>query len=323
MDITFRMPAGVFNLRAAAVILHDGCILAMKDEHSPYYYLPGGRIGLNETAEHAVLREVAEELGVDARIDRALWLNQGFFNEDVTRQDFHEICLYFLVDVSRTDLIARGDCFLQREGRRTHRFHWLPLHTLQDEYFYPLFLKERALQLPDHFTCLCTPENELPSPAADLAFQTEEGDFTLRVCSIMAHGGNILAEENTGMPGYHLPGGRVKLHESFEAALRRELLEETGMDCPLLRPLWFDQRFYLHPVTGRRQHELCLYVLTEAPAALAAQSTFIHAEDGVPHRFRWLTREDAAALQLFPAWLASRWDTLPAHLEMLTHHELI
>lgn len=322
MDITFRMPAGVFNLRAAAVILHDGCILAMKDDRSPYYYLPGGRIRLHETAESAVLREVAEELGVQARIDRPLWVNQGFFNEDVTRQDFHEICLYFLVDVSHTDLIARGDCFLQREGRRTHRFHWLSLHTLQDEYFYPLFLKERALQLPEHFTCLYTPENALPPPGADLAFQTEEGDFTLRACSIMAQDGRILAAKHADMPGYHLPGGRVKLHEGFEAALHRELLEETGMACPLLRPLWFDQRFYLHPVTGQRQHELCLYMLTQAPSALAAQSEFFYTEGGVPHRFRWLTREDAAAMQLFPAWLASHWDALPAHPKMLTHHEL-
>lgn len=150
MDITFRMPAGVFNLRAAAIILHDGCILAMKDDRSPYYYLPGGRIALHETAESAVLREVREELGIDAQILRPLWVNQGFFTEDVTGEKFHELCVYFLLDVSGTDLLSRGENFLQQEGRRTHRFHWLPVAALKDEYFYPVFLKTKIHNLPEH-----------------------------------------------------------------------------------------------------------------------------------------------------------------------------
>ena len=59
-------------------MLSEGRILAMKDDRSPYYYLPGGRVQLHETMENAVVREVQEELGINVRIDRPLWLNQGF-----------------------------------------------------------------------------------------------------------------------------------------------------------------------------------------------------------------------------------------------------
>lgn len=83
MDITFKAENEKFNYRVCAVILHDGKILAMHDERSPYFYLPGGRVKLGETAEEAVLREVREELRITAKIDRPLWLNQGFFKEDV------------------------------------------------------------------------------------------------------------------------------------------------------------------------------------------------------------------------------------------------
>lgn len=38
------------------MIISDGKILAMQDERSPYYYLPGGRVMLGETAEEAVIR---------------------------------------------------------------------------------------------------------------------------------------------------------------------------------------------------------------------------------------------------------------------------
>ena len=318
MDITFRMPAGWFNLRAAAVILHDGKILAMKDDNSPYYYIPGGRVALHETAEEAVIREVREELGVEARIDRALWLNQGFFNEDVTHVDFHETALYFLIDISATDLLSRGESFLQQEGRRVHRFRWLPIDQLKDTYFYPLFLKAHLLNLPHALTCLVSAENELPAPQNDLAFDTEEGSFVLRTCGIFLHDGRVLAVENEGLPGYHLPGGRVKLHEDFDAALHRELHEELGMDCRAARHLWFDQRFYPDPTTGVRHHELCLYTLMDPPDALLRRGdAFTHHDGQRMQTFRWLPLSGTE--QVYPAWILPQLHALPAHLDMLTH----
>ena len=117
MDITFETEAGRFNYRVCAVLLDGGRILAMHDERSPYFYLPGGRVKMGERAEDAVLREVREELGIEARILRPLWLCQSFFNEDVAHVDYHELCLYFLLDISGTDLLSRGDRFLGPELR--------------------------------------------------------------------------------------------------------------------------------------------------------------------------------------------------------------
>lgn len=311
MDVTFRSPQARFNLRAAAVILHEGKILAMMDDNSPYYYLPGGRIQLHETAEAAVLREVREELAIEARIVRPLWLNQGFFNEDVIHEDFHEICVYFLMDVSGTELLARGESFLQQEGRRTHRFSWLPIDQLQDFYFYPLFLKERILDLPRELTCLVSAENARPALGPDLSFATEEGEFSLRVCGVFFRDGKLLTMENEGLPGFHLPGGRVALHEDFEAALHREIQEELGVDASIARHLWFDQRFYTNPVTGAPHHELCLYSLMDVPAALIAS-----AHTNVS---RWLSQTEMQ--HVFPSWVAPQLSQLPDELRMLSHHE--
>lgn len=154
MDITFKAAQGTFNFRVCAMIIHEGRILAMRDGNSPYFYLPGGRVKMNETVDAAVLREVREELQIEARIERPLWFNQGFFVEDVSRERYHEVCVYFLMDISDTALLSRGDRFTLQEGGGTHEFEWLKFERLKDEYFYPVFLKESIFHLPDELTVL-------------------------------------------------------------------------------------------------------------------------------------------------------------------------
>ena len=152
MDISFRHENQKFNYRVCAMMISDGRILAMRDERSPYYYLPGGRVGLGEAAEDAVIREVQEELGITPKIVRPLWLNQAFFTEDVDALHYHELCIYYLMDITDTDLLSKGECFTAKEDDRIHRFEWLPFERLKDEYFYPLFLKRDIFRLPDVFT---------------------------------------------------------------------------------------------------------------------------------------------------------------------------
>lgn len=152
MDISFKTECGNFNYRVCAIMISAGKILAMHDERSPYYYLPGGRVKMGETAEKAVIREVREELGITAKIVRPLWLNQSFFTEDVSNLDYHELCIYYLMDITGTDLLSRGNVFTIAEGKHSHRFEWLKFEQLQNEYFYPLFLKKEIFNLPEIFT---------------------------------------------------------------------------------------------------------------------------------------------------------------------------
>lgn len=152
MDITFKDKNHKFNYRVCAMLIADNKILAMRDERSPYFYLPGGRVKMGETAEQAVIREVQEELGVTPSIIRPLWLNQAFFTEDADNLNYHELCIYFLMGIAETDLLTRGSVFKSREGHQTHTFEWLEFNRLKSEYFYPLFLKKDIFNLPDNFS---------------------------------------------------------------------------------------------------------------------------------------------------------------------------
>lgn len=79
MDISFKVNNEKFNYRVCAMIISDNKILAMHDERSPYFYLPGGRVELGETAEHAVVREVQEELCVTTKCYKTIMVESSIF----------------------------------------------------------------------------------------------------------------------------------------------------------------------------------------------------------------------------------------------------
>ena len=145
-DVRFETHKGDFCFRAAAVIQHEGRVLLAKDA-LPAYYLPGGGVTMHETAEGALQRELSEELGIEATIRRPLWITERFFRNPTSGRRTHELCTYFAVDISGTDLLSRGDRFAGRDAEET--FEWIPLETLGEQNIVPAFLRTGLQNLPD------------------------------------------------------------------------------------------------------------------------------------------------------------------------------
>ena len=146
MDISFKSASGAFNYRAAAIIVHDGRILVLRDEGIAHDYLPGGRVHLGEAVEAALARELREELDIALPAHRLVFMAESFFTLDGVR--YHELCLYHLMEAS-PELLARGEAFTRVEGDEVHHFRWVDYGALRELSFFPIFLKERIFYLPD------------------------------------------------------------------------------------------------------------------------------------------------------------------------------
>ena len=150
MDISFKTVEGRFNYRVAGIIIHNNKLLVMKDEHSPYYYIPGGRVKMNELSEVAIIREVSEELNIEVNINRMLWVNENLFHEEYFHENFHEICFYYLLDIIDGQLINKESEFILKDNEeKILTFYWKDIDKIKDLNIYPLFIKNSILQLPE------------------------------------------------------------------------------------------------------------------------------------------------------------------------------
>ncbi|MFJ7828285.1 NUDIX hydrolase [Psychrobacillus sp. NPDC096623] len=150
MDISFKTTEGRFNYRVAGLLVHDEKLLIMQDKGQPYYYVPGGRIRMNEKSEDAVKREIKEELGIEVNVNRMLWVNENFFKEESFHEQFHEVCFFYLLELKDEEVLKKGSKFVVDENGKTHTYYWKSLDEINNINLYPQFLKEKMSEIPPH-----------------------------------------------------------------------------------------------------------------------------------------------------------------------------
>ena len=147
--ITLNPPGASFGLRAAAVAIHDGHVLLQYAKQDGFWFLPGGRCELLESAQSTIHREMYEELGVQVCIKRLLWVLENFFVEDHVA--CHELGLYFLIDLGPEFAhYDPGHSFERDEDGLELTFCWFPIDALHTIRLYPTFLQDALADLPEH-----------------------------------------------------------------------------------------------------------------------------------------------------------------------------
>ncbi len=150
--ISFERGGTRFNYRVAGVCIHEGAVLLNRagdhDGWQDSWFLPGGRCEMLEHSPDALRREFREELGIEVRIERLLWIVENFFTHD--GKEWHSLGLYHQVSLPE-------DCiYLEKE--RTYSgiedngvrlmFRWFLLDSLHETPLYPTFLRDTLAVLP-------------------------------------------------------------------------------------------------------------------------------------------------------------------------------
>jgi ADP-ribose pyrophosphatase YjhB (NUDIX family) len=143
--IVYDIGEARFNYRVAGVAYRNGAVLLQRVEGIDGWFLPGGRVEMGEAATVALAREIGEELGVEPRIGRLLWVMENFFTLD--GRNFHELGLYFAIELPET--VPTDGEFNVSEPNQTLWNRWFSLEEVARADVVPAFLKNALQNPPD------------------------------------------------------------------------------------------------------------------------------------------------------------------------------
>ena len=142
-DWLFQTEEGTCNFRCAGVMVRNGKVLLQRDGGE--YAVPGGHVHVGETGEAAVVREFAEEMGVNVLSERMLWSEEIFW-EWKGRMN-HMISFYYLMRFCDDSDFADDGLFHPQKDNPRVEIGWVPIGELERLTVYPEFLKKQIHNL--------------------------------------------------------------------------------------------------------------------------------------------------------------------------------
>ena len=142
MDIRIDNEEGKFKFRVCGILEHEGKYLTVRINKNQFYCLPGGHVELDEDTDHAVQREMQEELGFQIRVKKLIAINQNFFKTEKGKP-FHEIGFYYIVEAENKEDVNPNDYVREEldKGKIQHlEFKWSTLEELKKADFMPHFV---------------------------------------------------------------------------------------------------------------------------------------------------------------------------------------
>ncbi len=145
--VTFISGNARFTYRVGAIIIRDDNVLLMRNLAEDYWFVPGGRAEIGESAAKALAREIAEELGVTARVERLIWINENFFRVGETYH--HELALYFSVAIpAEIHLDLSMTFYIDEVDGSRFEVAWHRRDALKEVHLVPAFLTEALTDIP-------------------------------------------------------------------------------------------------------------------------------------------------------------------------------
>lgn len=165
--------------------------------------------------------------------------------------------------------------------------------------------------------------NIINAASNDICYQTKNKDrFRLRAAGIIIENNCILFATNDSEKYYYSIGGAVKLHETMEEAVLREVYEETGISYEIDRLAFVQELFFSRNdgmLAGLQCHEITFYFLMKprGTQTLNSHST----TQGLEEKMYWLPINKLDEYDIYPRFFREKLHNLKPYPEHIVTHQ--
>ncbi|WP_061996838.1 NUDIX domain-containing protein [Clostridium sp. ATCC 25772] len=140
----------------------------------------------------------------------------------------------------------------------------------------------------------------------DCGFTGENGWFRYRAAAIIVEKGCVLFAKNQLENYYYSIGGGVHLGEKAEDAVKREVLEETGVAYEVEKLVFIHENFFdgTGTLDGVRCHEIAFYFLMKPRGTQELNSNSY--TQGVREYMHWLPIKNLKDYVAYPGFFAEK-----------------
>lgn len=138
----------------------------------------------------------------------------------------------------------------------------------------------------------------------DCGFIKENDWFRYRAAAIIVENGCVLFAKNSTTDYCYSVGGAVQLHEKAEDAVKREVLEETGVAYEIDRLAVIHENFFTETFTNSSSlhcHEITFYFLMRPRGTQKLNSNSYSA--GVKEEMVWIPVNELDKYKAYPSFL--------------------
>ncbi|MDQ0228969.1 NUDIX hydrolase [Metabacillus malikii] len=145
----------------------------------------------------------------------------------------------------------------------------------------------------------------------DATFHLEKAVFNYRVAAVIIENGHVLLHRQVHDKHWALPGGRVKVLEDSQTAIKRELVEELGIESNSERLLWITENFFTY--AGKPFHEIGFYYhINSSNEEVEFRTEIFNGFEGEHLQYKWMPIRELHTIKLYPQFLTTELNELPA-----------
>lgn len=136
----------------------------------------------------------------------------------------------------------------------------------------------------------------------DWIFADDKYTCALRTAGVLIKDNMILVQKDKNSNEYALPGGHIKIGETSENALVREIMEEIGVRIKCTRLLWSEEFFW--EWNGKQAHTICFYYrIGLCDGSYIPENGFVPQKDNCNVVIGWLPVGELRNVNIYPEFL--------------------